>query len=234
MPETLNATLYEAQIRVAGSILEAIPPASLVTLGPAGSNSDLVARDLAEISGVDPDSIILCGNFPEIIKRVDSGKDYVGVLPVANSIGGDVLHDPRQLLTNAEAIRRASQQILAAVGLPVKHCLLGRNIGITELEGGIVHSNPQALRQCAQYICEKGMTAVDTQSTSAAARALANDELPPESMVIAPPLAGELYGLPILDDNIGDKRAEENVTTMALFSRPDILIPRYPRILPAN
>jgi chorismate mutase/prephenate dehydratase len=225
MLTTRTSTLYEAQIQVAQSVLATIPGESFVTLGPAGSNSHLVALDLLETVDDESTDIILCDSFDEVVDRVHSGIDLVGIMPVTNTIGGNVFHGPDALLTNSEAIQRAGHRILAAVGLPVEHCLLGQSAEAMDVDGGLVYSNPQALRQCARYIGERSLTAVDTQSTSAAAQALANAELPANSVVIAPPLAGEVYDLAIIDEGIGDKVAEDNITTMALFSRHNGLIP---------
>lgn len=216
--EEYSEITYAADLEVAARWLGRYDAWAIATLGPEGSNSHVVARDIVDNLSETPLGIYLCPSFPEIL-TLSRRTGHLGILPLANRVGGAVRHQPGEELTNLEAIRQAGSNLLATLGLPIEHCLVSAaNVTPEELDGMTVHSHPQALRQCTRYITKWGLKAVAADSTSAAAAALARSELGDRAVAIAPRLAGRLYDLAVISQDIGDQPAVENITTMAVIS----------------
>jgi prephenate dehydratase len=96
-------------------------------------------------------------------------------------------HDLR---VRAEVILRVRHQLLAMPGTP-----------LSDIKR--VKSHPQALAQCERYLARRSLEAIPHFDTAGSARDLAADP-EPGTAVIAGALAGELYGLQVLDDGIED------------------------------
>jgi prephenate dehydratase len=211
----------------------------LAALGPRGSNSHIVATDLGNavkargrrlrqsIDGCDiePASMLrryrLTEDFPAILQAVATRRIMtLGILPVINTVGREVRMSPQS--KNLDVIRRAGARVLGVVDLPIEHCLLGTGgVDPEDLEGRTVHSHPQAIAQCSQRIASLGLRSELAKSTSAAAAAVARGELGPDALAIAPRLAGEIYGLQPIEEDIGNLNKNENITVMAVVGISD-------------
>jgi prephenate dehydratase len=91
--------------------------------------------------------------------------------------------------------------------LPIRHCLLGSGT-LGEVEEAMSH--PQALGQCRHWLRGNGIRAIPFPDTAAAAAAVVEMGAPARLGALAPRLAAELYGLPILAEGIADE--EDNTT----------------------
>ena len=155
-----------------------------------------------------------CRDFAAAYAAVESGECECAVLPLENSIGGDVA----QVLDLAYA---GSLYVTGVYELEIEQNLLGVP-GATTADVREVVSHPQALAQCEPYLQKNGWTLTEAVNTAAAARAVA--EAGDRSVAaIGTREAAELYGLDVIAANIGADGT--NTTRFAVFSR----VPRQPQ-----
>ncbi len=142
----------------------------------------------------------------DVFHEVEKGHADYGVVPVENSTEGAVFH-------SLDMLAETDLKITAQVYLPIEHCLLSRSQldAITE-----VQSKDQALGQCRHWLRSNLPNAklVDCSSTTHAVQvAMERDG----AAAIASSLAGELYGVPILQKGIQDHA--ENITRFLIIAR---------------
>ncbi len=159
-------------------------------LGPAGTFSHLAARTLFGYAPAYLEEATIEGVFDAVARERAS----YGVVPLENSSEGSVVSAIDALLGNGSVIRRE-------VVIPIEHCLMGREQGLSSVER--VYSHPQALAQCRAWLARAIPDAqlVQTSSTAAAAQ---QARLDPAGAAIGSLLASELYALPILAERIQD------------------------------
>lgn len=137
-----------------------------------------------------------CHSFAEIFQAVQSGKAKHGLLPVENSMAGTVAQ-------SYELLFEHDLRVQAEVILRVRHMLL--STPDTNIDQVVrVKSHPQALAQCEGYLRRRGWEPVPAYDTAGSARDLAAQS-EAGTAVIASALAGELYGLTVLDSNVEDE-----------------------------
>lgn len=146
------------------------------------------------------------GSVTEVFTLVQKGEADYGVVPVENSTEGPV-HETLDLLADADV------RICSAVTLPVVHCLLS-NAPLEEVR--VVYSHPQALAQCRRWLAEHlpGREVVPAVSTARAAELAASD---PRGAAIATRLAGETYGVEVVESGIQD--LAQNYTRFFVIAR---------------
>jgi prephenate dehydratase len=172
--------------------------------GVAGAYSEEAIR---QYFGPDAESVS-CRILEEMFPLVENGDVEYGMLPVENAVAGTVtgsyeLLMEHDLRVHAETILRVRHTLLAPAGTK-----------LSDIER--VRSHPQALAQCQRYLNRHGLTAEPTFDTAGSARDLAaNPE--PGVAAIASQLAGELYGLEVLEEGIED--FEFNYTRFFILSR---------------
>lgn len=162
-----------------------------------------------------PDAeLVPCKDFVAAYEAVEKGECECAVLPVENSIGGDVA----QVLDLAYA---GSLCVTGVYELEIEQNLLGVP-GATVADLSEVISHPQALSQCAPYLQKNGLTTREAVNTAAAAKAVA--EAGDKTVAaIGTREAAEMYGLEVIAANIGADNT--NTTRFAVFSR----VPRQPQ-----
>lgn len=205
-----SALTYRQQCAVAQEQLADTGYTALAVLGPAGSNSHVLACDIGHSSPQ------FAANFPALLQHILDSYS-AAVLPVVNSIGGLVVHDAaRPLVHNRDILGLPNIRTIASIAMPIEHCLVGAVTDNGGAAGQEVHSHPQALRQCSRRISELGLVPIETTSTSAAAEAVMQGRAP---YAIASALAAQICELSVLCRDIGDLPAAENITTMAIIGR---------------
>lgn len=142
-----------------------------------------------------------CATFAEALNAAAAGACELALVPVHNSIAGEVPGVARLLAETA--VRRVAEHLL-----PIRMHLMALP-GVTLREIATVSSHVMALRQCGAAIRRLGLRPVPALDTAGAARALrqSGDR---EAAVIASELAAELYGLELLQLDVQD--VEENAT----------------------
>ncbi len=172
--------------------------------GVAGAYSEEAIR---QYFGPDVESVS-CRILEEMFPLVENGDVEYSMLPVENAVAGTVtgsyeLLMEHDLRVHAETILRVRHMLLAPTGTKM-----------SDIER--VRSHPQALAQCQRYLNRHGLAAEPTFDTAGSARDLAaNPE--PGVAAIASQLAGELYGLEVLEEGIED--FEFNYTRFFILSR---------------
>lgn len=156
-----------------------------------------------------PDAQLLpFGSFADAYQAVSSGDYDCAVLPLENSVEGEVG-------SVMDLVFSGDLYINQVVDLPVVHNLIGLP-GASADGIKTVISHPQALGQCAEYIRGHGYASQTFSNTALAAKHVL--ELGDSSVAaIASAETAELFGLEVLDKTINDSRS--NSTRFAALSR---------------
>jgi prephenate dehydratase len=160
--------------------------------GVHGANSEAAIRQHFG----DAVETLPCESFEELFHAVESRRATYGMQPVENSLAGTVA-------MSYELLMDFDLRIQAEVILRIRYALLAaQGTGLADIK--YARSHPQALAQCAQYLARHNMEPVVHFDTAGSARDLAAHP-EPHTAAIAPPLAGQLYGLVALDQGIEDQ-----------------------------
>jgi prephenate dehydratase len=179
---------------------------TIVYQGEPGANSDTAARD------VYPDyQPVPCATFEDAFAAVSSKEADLAMIPVENSVAGRVA-DIHHLMP------RSNLNIVAEYFLPISHQLLGvKGAKLSDLK--TVQSHVMALGQCRNVIKKFGLTPVIGADTAGSARQIA-EAGDKSRAAIASKLAGEIYGLDLLQENIEDE-AHNTTRFIVLSTEPD-------------
>src|SRR5436190_23683713 len=178
--------------------------------GAPGAYSDLACRRVFPAMTTLP-----CAAFEDAFAAVREGRAALAMLPIENSVAGRVadihhLMPDSGLFIIAEHFERVSHHLLALPGARLD-------------EIRMVRSHVHALSQCRNFIRAHGLQPVvraDTAGSAAEIKELGD----PTIAAIASELAGEIYGLVPLKENIED--AEHNTTRFLIMSREETRSPR--------
>ena len=172
-------------------------------LGPAGTFTEAALKTVAAAS----DELIPYANVTAALDSVRNGNSEFALVPIENSVEGVVARTLDELAIGKPLT------IVAEVLLPVTFALLIKE----DVKIRKIATHPHAEAQCREYIAKNYPDAeiIVTNSTAAAAQALANGEI---DAAIAAEVAASHYGLTIKEKNIGDR--ENAVTRFVLVSRP--------------
>ncbi len=157
--------------------------------GSEGSYGYLAAKEIF----ANP-SINYYESFEDIFASVNKGVCEFGVLPIENSIYGEV-NEVYDLLA------KNNSYIVADFKLEINHYLLGKESSkISDIKEVISHY--QALGQCRDYLSKlPNIKITSSQNTALAAKYLAHSERD-DLATISSKECADLYGLKILDENI--------------------------------
>lgn len=130
-----------------------------------------------------------CADFPDVVEAVERGRADFGVLPVENTVAGNI-DEATDLLGEVDL------SVVGEVLLPIKHCLAARpRAGLERLRR--VHSHPEALKQCRPFLRQHGLQAVPHFDTAGAARWVA-EHGKREDAALASERAAKLHRLEVL------------------------------------
>ncbi|HEY7091242.1 MAG TPA: prephenate dehydratase [Tepidisphaeraceae bacterium] len=177
-------------------------PLRIGFLGPQGTFSHAAA--VAKFgSSVDYHEL---SDIPSVFDEVVRGHADYGMVPVENSIHGGVID-------TLDAFLHSSARICAEVKITIHHNLLAKEPWEQVKR---IYSKPEVFSQCRNWLTStaKGRDVQPAASTSKAAD-LASTE--PGSAAIGSTIAGELYGLHVLFENIEDN--PDNVTRFFVIGR---------------
>jgi len=149
-----------------------------------------------------------CATFEDAFAALQDGSADLGMIPIENSIAGRVA-DIHNLLPSS------GLHIIGETFLPIHFQLLA--VPGARLEGlRSVHSHVHALGQCRKIIRKYGLKAVVAGDTAGSAREVAQErDLTRASL--APRLAGEIYGLQILAEDVEDEA--HNTTRFVVLAK---------------
>src|SRR5687767_874555 len=177
-------------------------PLKIGFLGPLGTFSHVAS---VRKFGSSVEHVPLA-DIPAVFEEVIRGHVDYGLVPVENSIGGGVVD-------TLDAFLQSSAKICAEVKITIHHNLLAKEPWEQIKK---IYSKPEVFSQCRHWLSS---TAKERQveaaaSTSAAAEMAARQ---PGVAAIGSTLAGELYGLHVLFENIEDN--PDNVTRFFVIGR---------------
>ncbi len=177
-------------------------PLRIGYLGPPGSFSHLAARKKFGNS-VEYDELT---DFPSIFDAVARGHADYGLIPVENSTHGGVT-------ASLDCFLETDARICAETLVAIHHNLLSR-VPLEKIKR--VYSHPQALGQCRRWLASQLPHAerCDAASSSQATQVAARED---GAAAIGSTLSSQLYGVPILFDNIEDN--PNNTTRFSIIGR---------------
>lgn len=154
--------------------------------------------------------LIPCTDFEAAYRAVESGECDNCVLPIENSVAGEV----GQVM---DLMFSGSLYVNGVYTLPVVQSLLGVP-GATIADIKTVISHPQALSQSAAYISAHGLEKKEAVNTAVAAKFVA-ETADKTLAAVANAETAELYGLNVLERNISESAF--NSTRFAVFTRSE-------------
>ncbi len=179
---------------------------TIVYQGEPGANSDTAAR--VAYPAYTP---VACATFEDAFTAVSNKDADLAMIPVENSVAGRVA-DIHHLMPTS------GLNIVAEYFLPINHQLLGvKGAKLSDLKS--VQSHIMALGQCRNIIKQLGLKAVIGADTAGSARQIA-EAGDKSHAAIASKLAGEIYGLDLLQENIEDE-AHNTTRFIILSNEPD-------------
>ena len=171
--------------------------------GEPGANSHIACAENF------PDHALLpCATFEDAFAALQDGSADLGMIPIENSIAGRVA-DIHTLLPSS------GLHIIGETFLPIHFQLLG--LPGARLQGlRSVHSHVHALGQCRKIIRGYGLKPVVAGDTAGSARDVAEARDPTRAS-LATRLAGEIYGLQTLAEDVEDEA--HNTTRFVVLAK---------------
>jgi len=176
--------------------------------GPVGTHTSAAAATLFPT-----DTLVPVVGFRAVADAVVSHEATFGVLPIESSLVGAV----------AETHDLLYERALSIVGetiLPIRHCLAA-SAAIPLDEIRTVRSHPTALDQCRSLLARMPQAALIAASTTAEAGRQAAEDGDPTVAVIVGEEAVDLYGLTVLEHDVGDTVAFTRFVSIAPYTRVD-------------
>jgi prephenate dehydratase len=176
--------------------------------GPVGTHTSAAAATLFPL-----DTLVPLTGFRAVADAVVSHEATFGVLPIESSLVGAV----------AETHDLLYERALSIVGetiLPIRHCLAA-SAAISLDDVRTVRSHPTAIDQCRSLLARMPKASVIASSTTAEAGRQAAQDGDPTVAVIVGEEAVDLYGLTVLEHDVGDTVAFTRFVSIAPYTRVD-------------
>jgi chorismate mutase/prephenate dehydratase len=177
-------------------------PLKIGFLGPKGSFSHLAS---IRKFGSSVEHVPLT-DISMVFQEVARGHIDYGLVPVENSIGGGVVD-------TFDAFLHSSARICAEVLITIHHNLLAKEPWEQIKK---IFSKPEVFSQCRNWLAAMAKD-LDVQPAASTSRAAELAAQQPGVAAIGSSLAGELYGLHVLFENIEDN--PDNVTRFFVIGR---------------
>jgi len=167
---------------------------TIAHLGPTGTYAELAALTYAKTLATSP-HLVPHTTIAQTLQALASGAVDRAIVPVENSVEGGVT------MTMDTLWQLDNLQIQQALLIPIRHALLSYAASPEAIT--MVHSHPQALAQCQNWIVQNAVLA-KTQPANSTTEILPKLMENPTWGAIASSRAAELYNLPILACPIND------------------------------
>ncbi|OGH98515.1 MAG: hypothetical protein A2104_05315 [Candidatus Melainabacteria bacterium GWF2_32_7] len=182
---------------------------TITYLGPEGSYSEIAAEKAAKLLGYDNFKPMAQSSIIKVIETVDKHNEFIGVIPIENSIEGVVRETVDTLIKTTSRVT-ITQEII----IPISHCLISKSNNLSDIDKIISYT--QGLAQCQNFISKNfdNIELLSAPSTSEAVKQLL--DLPENYAAIGSYKAAEVYGLNILARDINDEK--DNLTRFVCLS----------------
>ena len=138
-------------------------------------------------------------SFRETLEAVQQGHADRAVLPIENTTAGSV-HEVYDLLF------RLNLAIVGEEILQIQHCLVGiRDVPVDDLRR--IHSHPQALAQCSEFLAELEQCETEAALNTALAAQRVKELGDPAQAAIASEEAAVRFGLAVIKRDIANQAA---------------------------
>ena len=169
---------------------------SVAFLGPAGTFSEIAARQAAALVGWPDAALVACESFDAVIGSVVRGDAALGVLPIVNSASGLVELSAAGLLRSRRLVAGG------VIDVSVRFDAYAVDDDLATLGvSPVVYSHPQALLQCARFVGRLGWAAVACESTAAACARAATER---NGIAVAARGQAGTHGLVTVERDVGD------------------------------
>jgi prephenate dehydratase len=180
-------------------------------LGPLGTFTEQAVKSQPDLATAEH---VLYRTMPDVLDAVESGEIDLGFVAIENSIEGTVN------LTQDELAFSHDLLIQREVVLDIEHCLLAKP-GTTLADVKTVLSIPVATAQCHSYVrTQLPLAELRAANSTAEAARTVSEEAGVGSAAIAPRIAGDVYGLAVLAEDIADHPG--NQTRFVLVARQGV------------
>ena len=166
-------------------------PMCIAYLGPEATNTHQAAIKKFGAS-VDYHGL---ATISDIFTAVEKGEADYGVIPIENSTEGSVRDALDQFVDS-------DLKVVAQVYLEITHALISRS-PLEEIEK--VYSKDQALAQCRMWL-QRYLPHAQIIAAASTSSAVQIAQETPRVAAVASPLAAEYYKMPVVAENIQDKR----------------------------
>ena len=152
--------------------------------------------------------------FRDAMSAIDEGSADFAVLPIENSTAG-IVNEIYDFLVEFE------NYIVGEQIIRIEHCLLGvPGTQISDIK--TVYSHPQSLMQSAKFLADHPWQQISMQNNAFAARKV-SEEQDKTQAAIASELAGQIYGLEVLQKGINHSGTNSTrfiiVTNQKIFKK---------------
>mgnify|MGYP000925126812 CR=1 FL=1 len=165
-------------------------------LGPPGTFSEEAALPLSKETNA---AMIPQPDIKNLLERVSGDEECIGVLPIENSVHGEVTMAWDSLIFQSKDI-----YIIREVVVPITFCSF-RKSGRSTTGIHTIISHPHALAQCGNYLRSLNVSVKAASSTAEACRIVAQED-DSGTLAIASERAGLMYNLAKIDCNIDDHK----------------------------
>ena len=149
---------------------------------------------------------IPCSTFKQVLDNTETGKSNYSILPVENSIEGNVGE-------SYDALFSSNLYAIGEIYHKIEHCLIGNG---TLDDVNTVYSHPQALGQCRNFLQNSSYKTVPTYDTAGSVK-IVKDMNDKNVACIASKNAATIYSMPIIKENI--ENDSNNYTRFLILSK---------------
>lgn len=140
-------------------------------------------------------------SFAEVFEAVKNGKVDFGIVPVKNSLTGDITE-------NLDLISRFDLEIYGEISHRIRYCLI--SLTSSDMDSiRFIYSHPQALKQCKRFLEKLGQKVIPTYDTAGSVKMVKEIGIR-NAVAIASERTAEIYEMKVLESGIEDK--PENFT----------------------
>jgi prephenate dehydratase len=178
-------------------------------LGKPGSFSHLAAKRYTDKNQLELE-LVSTPSFDDLVKVV-LDENELGIMPIINSSGG--------IVPALDLIIDNELRIIGEDYIPIVHNLIGW-VDQANLNEVVVHSHPQALIQCKDFISKNGLIPEKSSDTASAVQQIAelSDNEKYKHVAIGREDAACLYNVPIIQESIQDNST--NTTRFLIVRHP--------------